>query len=200
LFPTKEDTVRLSLAALILFVGSATLSAQGRGLRPRQQPGGDSAVPARANLERQVRQRIAMVTRQRLGASDDQMAKLEATNRKYDEKRRLIVELERDLRMSLRDEMLRADPARQEQVAALLDRVNSAQRQRMDINEQEQKELAGFLTPMQRAKYFALEQQVRQRMQQMRNGLQGRAGRGRGQPPALQQGRARGVQPPVPGQ
>jgi hypothetical protein len=70
----------------------------------------------------------------------------------------------------------------------------------MDINEQEQKELDGFLTPMQRAKYFALEQQVRQRMQQMRNGLQGRAGRGRGQPPALQQGRARGVQPPVPGQ
>jgi hypothetical protein len=185
----------------MLLAGSATLFAQGRGLRPRQQPGRDSAAPARATLEQQVRQRIAMVTRQRLGASDDQMAKLEATNRKYDEKRRLIVDQERDIRMSLRDEMLRPDPPRQEQVAALLDRVISAQRQRVEISEQEQKELAGFLTPMQRAKYFALEQQVRQRMQQMRNGLlPGRGGRGRGQPPALQQGRARGVQPPPPAQ
>jgi hypothetical protein len=193
--------VRASLAALILVAGSTTLVAQGRGLRPRQQPGGDSAAPARATLEQQVRQRIAIVTKQRLEASDDQMAKLEATNRKYDEKRRLIVDQERDIRMSLRDEMLRPDPARQEQVAALLDRVIKAQRQRVEIGEQEQKELAGFLTPMQRAKYFALEQQVRQRMQQMRNGLmQGRAGRGRGQAPALQQGRAGGVQPPLPPQ
>jgi hypothetical protein len=38
--------------------------------------------------------------------------------------------------------------------------------QRVDLQEQEQKELAGFLTPLQRAKYFALEQQVRQRVNQ----------------------------------
>jgi hypothetical protein len=185
----------------MLVAVAATLGAQGRGLRPRQQQGGDSAAPARANLEQQVRQRIAMVTKQRLGASDDQMAKLEATNRKYDEQRRLVVEQERDIRMSLRDEMLRPDSARQGQVAALLDRVIKAQRQRLDIGEQEQKELAGFLTPMQRAKYFALEQQVRQRMQQMRNAMiQGRGARGRGQPPAFKQGRGRGVQPPPPQQ
>jgi hypothetical protein len=171
-------------------------------------PAGDSTRPNRANLERQVRERIAQVTKERLGATDQQMAKLQETNKKFDEKRRVVVDQERDVRMSLRDEMLRPDSARQGQVAALLDRVIKTQRQRVDLQEQEQKELAGFLTPLQRAKYFALEQQVRQRVNQMRQApMQGRGGRmGRGQGramPMMQPGRGRGgrgVQPPPPPQ
>jgi hypothetical protein len=168
---------------------------------------GDSVRPNRANLEQQVRERIAKVTKEQLGLSDQQMAKLQATNKKYDDQRRLIVDQERDIRMSLRDEMLRPDSARQGQVAALLDRVIKTQRQRVDLAEQEQKELAVFLTPLQRAKYFGLEQQIRQRVNQLRQAQMrqgqmpmGRGGRmGRGQPmPTMQpgQGRGRGVQPP----
>lgn len=159
----------------------------------------------RAELEQQVRQRIAQVTKQQLGLNNAQMAKLAESNRKYDEKRRLIVDQERDIRMSLRDEMLRPDSARQEQVAALLDRVIKTQRQRVDIQEQEQKELSAFLTPIQRAKYFALEQQIRQRVNQLRQAQQGRGGRmgrmGMGQPMRPGgPGRGRGVQPPPPPQ
>jgi hypothetical protein len=172
---------------------------------------GDSMRPMnRANLEQQVRERIAKVTKEQLGLTDQQMAKLQATNKKFDDQRRIIVDQERDIRMSLRDEMLRPDSARQGQVAALLDRVIKTQRQRVDLAEQEQKELAGFLTPLQRAKYFGLEQQIRQRVNQLRQaqGRQGRGGRmGRGgqQMPMMQpgmpmtqpgQGRGRGVQPP----
>jgi hypothetical protein len=196
----------------MMLVCSAIAAAQGRGagrpMQPAQQPpaAGDSARPNRANLEQQVRERIAQVTKQRLGVTDAQMTKLQETNRKYDEKRRILVDQERDVRMSLRDEMLRPDSARQGQVAALLDRVIKTQRQRVDIQEAEQKELAGFLTPLQRAKYFALEQQVRQRVNQMRQAQQqgrgGRMGRGMGQPMMQQQGggRGRGVQPPPPPQ
>lgn len=198
--------MRGRLMAFLVLALPAALSAQARAPRQREgaAPPGDSAAPRRANLERQVRERMARVTKERLDASDEQMAKLEATNRKYDEKRRILVEQERDIRMSLRDEMLHPDSARQGQIAALLDRVIKVQRQRVDVSEQEQKELSGFLTPLQRAKYFALEQQVRQRMQQMRNGqpLQGRGGRGRGAGAPFPPGRARGrgVQPPPPGQ
>ena len=212
--------MRVRLAALLVIASAASLSAQGGG-RGRAQPpmAGDSVVVRRrqiingdtvvmkganrADLEQQVQQRIAQVTKQQLGLNDQQMAKLQETNRKYDEKRRLVVDQERDVRMSLRDEMLRPDSARQTQVAALLDRVIKTQRQRVDIQEQEQKELAGFLTPIQRAKYFALEQQVRQRVNQMRQAqLQGRGGRmGRGQgQPGMPMGRGRGVQPPPPPQ
>lgn len=184
------------LSALLLLVGAATLSAQVPGARreaklARQAQKADSVRPNRANLEQQVRERMAQVTRQRLGATNEQMAKLQATNSKFDDMRRILVAQERDVRMSLRDEMLHPDSARQGQVGALLDRVIKTQRQRVDIEEQEQKELATFLTPLQRAKYFALEQQIRQRVTQMRQQLQlGRGGR---------MGRAgRGVQPPPP--
>lgn len=215
--------MRVSLVAIMALASAATLSAQGgggRAARRQQVVTGDSVVmkrrmmgdsvivgrPNRAELEQQVQQRIAQVTKQQLGLNDAQMAKLRETNRKYDEKRRLVVDQERDVRMSLRDEMLRPDSARQTQVAALLDRVIKTQHQRVDIQEQEQKELSAFLTPIQRAKYFALEQQVRQRVNQMRQaqmqGGGGRMGRGRGQPgqPGMPMGRGRGVQPPPPPQ
>lgn len=205
--------MRARLMTLCLFACAASLAAQGRGAGPQQAPprptmAGDSVRPNRANLEQQVRERIAKVTKEQLGLTDQQMAKLQATNKRFDEQRRLIVDQERDVRMSLRDEMLRPDSARQGQVAALLDRVIKTQRQRVDLAEQEQKELAGFLTPLQRARYFGLEQQIRQRVNQLRQaqmrqgqmpmGRGGRRGRG-GQPMPMMrpgQGRGRGVQPP----
>jgi protein CpxP len=205
--------MRVRLAALLILAGAATLSAQGRGGRGVRQapPVGDTVVANRAdraNLEQQVRERIARVTKERLGATDQQMAKLQETNKKFDEKRRLVVDQERDVRMSLRDEVLRPDSARQAQVAALLDRIIKTQRQRVDLMEQEQKELAGFLTPLQRAKYFALEQQVRQRVNQMRQaqmqrqmqGRGGRMGRGQAMPMMQQQGMGRGGRGAIPPQ
>lgn len=200
--------MRNRLATLMLLACATSLHAQ-RGPRAQQAgqappAAGDStgARPNRAALEQQVQQRMAQVTKDRLGATDQQMEKLQAVNKKYDEKRRLIVDQERDIRMSLRDEMLRPDSARQPQVAALLDRVIKTQRQRVDLQEQEQKELSGFLSPLQRAKYFALEQQIRQRVNQMRQAqLQGRGGRGKGPgQPLPGRGRGRGVQPPPPPQ
>jgi hypothetical protein len=87
--------------------------------------------------------------------------------------------------------MLRTDSPRQGEISALMDRLIKTQRQRADIQEAEQKELSNYLTPLQRAKYFALEQQIRQRVTQMRQLQQGRGGRlGRGgQPGAGRAGR-----------
>ena len=189
-----EATVRASLLGILTIAGAATLAAQGQGARRQLRAGrGDSVPPARANLEQLVRQRMAQVTKQRLDATDEQMVKLQATNQKFDEQRRILLQQERDVRMALRDEMLHPDPAGQGRVAELMDRLIKTQRQRVDIQEQEQKELANYLTPLQRAKYFALEQQIRQRVTQLRQAQQGRGGRlGRAGAP----GAGRGVQPP----
>jgi len=194
--------VRAKLAAVLTMVCAATLGAQGQGARRQQRAAAaDSIPPARANLEQLVRQRMAQVIKQRLGATDDQMVRIQATNQKFDEQRRLLLEQERDVRMALRDEMLHPDPAREGRVAELLDRVIKTQRQRVDIQEQEQKELSNYLTPLQRAKYFALEQQIRQRVTQLRQAQQqGRGGRlGRAGLPGPGRG-GRGVQPPPPAQ
>ena len=197
-----EATVYRNFTAVLMVACAATLSAQGQGAGRQPRAAADSLPPGRANLEQLVRQRMAQVIRQRLGATDDQMVKIQATNMKFDEKRRILVEQERDVRMALRDEMLRPDSVRQGRVAELLDRLSKTQHQRVDIQDQEQQELGNFLTPLQRAKYFALEQQIRQRVTQLRQAQQqgrgGRLGRG-GLPPRAGRG-GRGVQPPAPPQ
>ena len=189
--------MRVSLAAILTIACAATLSAQGQGVRRQQRAAaGDSVPPARANLEQLVRQRMAQVTKQRLNATDDQMVKLQASNQKFDEQRRLILQQEGQARKALREEMLNPDETHQARVAELLDRVVKMQRQRADIQEEEQKELANYLTPLQRAKYFALEQQIRQRVTQLRQAQQqGRLGRA-GVPGPGRGGR--GLQPPPP--
>lgn len=195
--------MRRQLTAVILLALTAgTLQAQGgraggrMGPPPGPPPSGDTAAPNRAQLQQQVRQRLGQVLQQQLGLNDEQMQKLQETNQKYDQKRRILVDQERDVRMSLRDEMLRPDSGRQSQVSALLDRMVKAQRQRVELLEQEQAELGKFLTPMQRAKYFGAEERVRQQMQNMRQQQFGRgAGRGgAGMGPGL----GAGVQPPMP--
>jgi hypothetical protein len=84
---------------------------------------------------------------------------------------------ERQVRAGIREELDLADTTRQAQVARLLDQMLVIQRQRLDLIEAEQKELATFMTPQQRARYFGMQEQIRRRVEEMRE--QG----GRGAPP-----------------
>jgi hypothetical protein len=52
-------------------------------------------------------------------------------------------------------------------VSDLLDASIRLQKQRISIVESEQKELARFMTPVQRARYIALQQQFRRRAQEL---------------------------------
>lgn len=144
------------------------------------------ANPAkRALLEQQVRQRIGNRMREELNLTEQQMGKLTELTRKYEEKHRLLQDQERDVRMSLREEVLRADSGRQGQINGLLERFIRNERQRVDLAEQEQKELASFLTPLQRAKYVGLQEVIRTRIQQLRQQAVMRNGRMRMQPQGM---------------
>lgn len=180
-------TNKLAFSALVLAATAAVAAAQGDPTRPVQRRGGrgamqqpDSTARNRAQLEGQVNDRIGQMARQRLGLNDGQAQKLRQSNTKFAERRRTLMEQERDIRMSLREEMISGDSSHQKQVGDLMDRMVKAQHQRIDLMEQEQKELATFLTPMQRAQYFGLEEQLRRRVDQMRqDGGDGAGGRGR---------------------
>jgi periplasmic protein CpxP/Spy len=147
------------LVALLLIAGALTAGAQEPG------PQGD---PRRAALERRLREGMGKMVRERLELTDDQFAKMRASNQKFEESRRLLVQQERDVRMGLRDEMLAGPKANQQRVSDLLDRWQRVQRQRMELMESEQKELATFLTPVQRAKFVVLQEQLRRRVEDMR--------------------------------
>jgi Spy/CpxP family protein refolding chaperone len=130
----------------------------------------------------EIRQRLTRQMQSRLGLTDAQMGKVREINMRFADRREMLMQQERDVRMSLRDEMITADSSRQQAVADLLDRMLRVQRQRLEIQEQEQRELATVLTPFQRATYIGFEEQVRQRMEQMRQ-QGGRMGPPPGGPP-----------------
>jgi periplasmic protein CpxP/Spy len=149
---------RTLLAALAVAAAAGPAAAQ----RP------DARGEQRATLEQQVRQRIAAVVKERLQLSDAQMRRLEETNRRYDDQRRSLFQREREARGALRDEVTAGERANQDHAAALIDQLLRVQRQRLDLVEQEQRDLAAFLTPVQRAKFLALQDQIRRRVSEMR--------------------------------
>ena len=146
-------TIRFAVAAL--FVSSVGVSAQ----------------PARANaqrpaLEQQLRQKMAMITQQRLGLTDAQMTQLQQSNARFTPQLTQLLATERETRRQLRAELMSPTP-NQQHVSTLIDQTISLQKQRVSIVEAEQKDLARFMTPVQRAKYVALQAQFRRRAQEL---------------------------------
>jgi hypothetical protein len=141
--------------------------------------------PRRAELEQQIRQRMARMLKERVGLSDPQFEQAVQVNRRFDERRRALVEQERDVRIGLRQEVLLEDQANQERVARLVEQAIQVQRMRLQLLEDEQRALAEFMTPVQRAKYMAVQEQIHRAVEEMRRPGAGRAPGARrpGQPP-----------------
>jgi hypothetical protein len=138
-----------------------------------------SVVPARAQrvttaapgnrpaLEQQFKERAAKLTQQRLGLTDAQLEKLEQSNARFAPQHQQLAAQDRDIRQQLRQEMTAGDAANQKRVSDLLDATLRLQKQRIALVESEQKDLAGFLTPVQRARYIFLQAQFRKRAQEL---------------------------------
>ncbi|MDQ6768412.1 MAG: hypothetical protein M3Z54_00290 [Gemmatimonadota bacterium] len=174
----------LGLTALALFLGGTAVTAQ---------PASASANPNRVALEQQFREQAARLAQERLGLTNAQLAQLEQTNARFAPQHNQLVLQERETRNQLRQEMIAGNQANQQHVSDLLDNSLRLQRQRIALVEQEQKDLARFLTPVQRAGYFALQGQVRRRAQELARENAGQR-QGFGQ---RQQGQ--GMRKPLPG-
>ena len=133
----------------------------------------------RPALEQQFRERTAKLVQQRLGLTDAQLARLEQTNARYAPQLRRLATQERDIRSQLRQEMTAGNSANQQHVSDLLDAALRLQRERLDLVQTEQKELSAFLTPVQRARYIALQAQFGKRAREL-SGQGGRAKQGLG--------------------
>jgi hypothetical protein len=157
----------LVVLAVLLAVGGAPAT----GAAQRAAP--DNA--RRAELEQQIRQRMARMLKERVGLDDAQFEKTVAVNRRFDERRRALVEQERDVRIGMRQEVMLEAQANQERVAQLLDQAIQVQRLRLQLMEDEQRALAEFLTPVQRAKYMAVQEQIHRALEEMRRPGAGRA-------------------------
>ncbi len=138
-----------------------------RPLQQRGLPPDNGIQPRRAAVEQQIRQRLWKVAKNRLALTDDQMTKLEQVSLRFDQRRRQLGQQEKVQRQALRGEILSDTAASQANVASALDQLQQIQRQRIDMQIEEQKEFAAFMTPIQRAKFMALQEEFRKRMQEL---------------------------------
>jgi hypothetical protein len=146
------NTRRIVLGLLASIAASASLGAQDT-----------TARRDRETLQRRFQERFGAMVKERLQLTDSQAVRLGETNRRFEEQRRLLIQQERDVRMSLRDELLAEQQGRgnQQRIASLLERAIGVQKQRIELLETEQRELARFLNPTQRAKLLGMQEQLR---------------------------------------
>jgi len=171
-------TLLASVMAIALFVAPRA-HAQQQDQTPAPQSGAVPTQPTalsnqRRTLEQQLQQRMGQVVRKRLQLTDEQFTQLQTVNRKYASRRAQLLQQERALRQQLRQQVLRGDGADQASVSALLDQIMTVQEDRLALTRQEQRELTPFLTPVQRARYAAIQEQVHRRIADLRRQRQPR--------------------------
>ena len=175
----------VGLAVAPLNTGSAQGGERQRGA---QRQGGGGRMD-RAQLEQRFRQRLATLLRTQLGLNDEGMRQLSDVNQRFDLQRRELNRREMMTRRTVREEVLKGDSADGARVEQLMKEQFKIERERIDLTEAEQRELSKFLTPVQRARYLGVQEQIRREMDQIR----GRGRQGFGDPP---QGGMRGRRPP----
>jgi Spy/CpxP family protein refolding chaperone len=170
--------VRLSSFVLVVLgVGLAAPSAA-QVVDTSRRPG---LAANRAEMERRFRARLAEVVRRRLQLTDIQARQLTEVDQRLEPERRRLMLREHEVHRQLRQQLSAGDTANQQVVGRLLDEMLAIHRDRSELIAREQRELARFLTPVQRAKYVGLQADLRHRVEGMRRirGGPGRGGPGR---------------------
>ena len=128
----------------------------------------DATDNSQRPLVQALQRRMYEVTQRTLDATDDQMRQLQDVNRRYQRERRELNQRDREARETIRAEVLRDSLADQDKVSRMLDQLVDVQRERIDVFAREQRDLARFLTPVQRAKYATLQEGLRKKVEQLR--------------------------------
>jgi len=164
----KTRSLKIGLLAALLVASPLSVSDAQRGDRLGGNRQGGGGRQNRAQLEQNVRQRLARLLQTQLGLTDDVMRQLSDVNQRFDLQRRDVNRREMMTRRSMRDEVQKIDSADNGKIDQLMKEQFKLERERIDLTESEQLELSKFLTPVQRARYLGVQEQVRREMEQLR--------------------------------
>ncbi len=122
--------------------------------------------------------------REVLGLSDDQAAKLKATEQRFGDQRRAILERQRSLGLALRGQLHPGIAANVDSVRKLLDAREQNEGALAQLRRDENREMAGYLSPVQRARIQLMRERMAGRFAHMgwRRGDRGRGWGGGGEP------------------
>lgn len=151
--------------------------------------------PDRAALIRgQIEERFGQAIRTQLGLNDQQMERLRTVSRANEDRLRDFNQREADMFRSVMDQMKPGVAANQDSMGRMLDGIAALRVQRAQSEQQELRELAQFLNPLQRAQLLVMRQQMMNRIDAIRRGGQGGPGMGPGMGggPGMGQGQGMG--------
>ena len=150
------------------------------------------------NLRQEVQGRYLKRAHELLGLSPDQAVKFDSAQSRAWAQRRQYMMDRRRINMALQDQMRPGRAANSDSVSKLLDARREVTQSLFKVDDQEDRELAGFLSPVQRAQYLEFRQRFRERIAEaMRNNRGGmmRPGGRPGMRPGLRPGMGRRPRP-----
>ncbi len=131
------------------------------------QAGGDSSAQVES-IQKQIRQRWHQHIVTQLQLNSDQASQLQATEDKYDGMRRPIQRRQVEIAEELNRQMQPGVAADNDAVTRLLAEREDNRAKLQDINRQQDREMAGYLTPVQRVRYQRQQEWLRGQIQQQR--------------------------------
>lgn len=132
------------IGVLILAPALAAQAPTDSGMRP-------DAAQVQA-LREQVRQRWNEHVRSALELNDEQTAKLQQTEQRFDAQRQPIRARQRDVNQALRAELQSSAPE-QARVTELMNEQQQNRAKLQEIDRNQDREMQGYLSPVQRARY-----------------------------------------------
>src|SRR2546421_1690841 len=179
------------LSFAVLFAPS--LAAQGRDSMSARS---DTAEAAR--LRTQIESTFTRRVQQDLNLSQDQAAKLRASQERFGSRRRDVMQEQLQRRRALENQMQPGIAANSDSVRKLMDGIQTGRAEMLKIEQDQDREMAGYLTPVQRARYQQMRERFMQRVGELRMERREGRGMGRGQGmgpgrPGIRGGRRRGI-------
>jgi murein DD-endopeptidase MepM/ murein hydrolase activator NlpD len=126
----------------------------------------DSAQRA-DSLRQRIEERFASRVQERLGLTNDQAAKLRATSREFDAKRRERATRERAIRDAMAAQLQPGTAANQDSVAKLTDALIQLRMAEAQAARDEVKEQSKYLNPVQRARLYAMRERFAHRIREV---------------------------------
>jgi Spy/CpxP family protein refolding chaperone len=131
----------------------------------------DPARPDTVEAERlraQIEERFAQRVQEELRLTPDQAAKLRASQEKFGAQRRTLMRQQLERRRALDDQMQPGVAANADSVKRLMDAHQNARAQMLKLEQDEDREMATYLTPVQRARYQQMREGLMRRVMEMR--------------------------------
>jgi len=126
--------------------------------------------PRAQQLRMQIEERFGQRVQTELGLTDQQMDRVRAAERNSRDRHQALADREQDLRRAVGEQLKPGVAANADSLSRLLDAIAQNHVSRAQEEQQEMRDLAQFLTPVQRARLLIMRQALMQRVQAIREG------------------------------